>query len=90
MNDTPDHITKKQFEIFYNKPLSEKIRSLFEMTELSRNIILNQLRLKNPEMSEAGLQIELFRIFYRDDLSPDIIERVAEKMREFHQNLNKK
>lgn len=83
MNDTPDYIIKKQFDIIYNRPISEKIRSLFEMTELSRNIILNQLRLKNPGMSKVDLQIELFRVFYREDFSPEKLDRIAQQMREY-------
>lgn len=52
MNDTPKYILQKQFEIIYAKPLREKIAGLFEIAELSRSIILNQIRQKNPELSE--------------------------------------
>ena len=44
MNDTPDHILKKQFEICNSKTIQEKINGLFELTELSRTIIKNRIK----------------------------------------------
>lgn len=83
MNDTPKHILKKQFEIIHSKPLSERIKGLFEMTELSRKIILNQLKLKNPELTEIELKIELFKTFYRSDFDMEALNKIAEKMKQF-------
>lgn len=83
MNDTPKHILQKQFEIIYAKPLKERIAGLFEMTELSRNIILNQLKIKNPELSEIDLKIELFKKFYKFDFDDETLNKIADKMRQF-------
>jgi len=83
MNDTPKYILQKQFEIMYAKSLKEKIDGLFEMTELSRKIILNQLHLKNPEFSEIDLKVELFKAFYRYDFENETLFRIAESMRQF-------
>ena len=83
MNDTPKFILQKQFEIIYAKPMKDKIAGLFEMTELSRKIILNQLHIKNPELSEVDLKIELFKAFYKFDFDKETLNRIAEKMKEF-------
>jgi len=83
MNDTPKYIQQKQFEIIYSKTLKEKIAGIFEMTELSRTIIHNQLRLKRPDLSEIDLKIELFRIFYRDDFNAETLNQIAESMRNY-------
>lgn len=83
MNDTPKYVLQKQFEIMYAKPLKEKISGLFEMTELSRKIILNQLHLKNPELNEIDLKIELFKAFYRYDFENETLSRIAESMKQF-------
>jgi hypothetical protein len=83
MNDTPKYILQKQFEIIYAKPLKEKIAGLFEMTELSRKIILNQLRIKNPNLSEIDLKIELFNAFYKFDFDKETLNKIAENMRQF-------
>lgn len=83
MNDTPKHILQKQFDIIYSKPLRERIEGLFEMTELSRKIILNQIQQKNPELSEVELKIELFKVFYRFDFDNETLNRICEDMREY-------
>jgi hypothetical protein len=81
MNDTPKHIIKKQFEIIYSKPLHERVNSVFEMTELSREIIRNRIKEKNPEISENDLKVELFKTFYRFDFDNDTLNLIAENMR---------
>jgi len=83
MNDTPKFILQKQFEIIYAKPMKDKIAGLFEMTELSRKIILNQLHIKNPELSEVDLKVELFKAFYKFDFDKETLNKIAEKMKEF-------
>ncbi len=82
MNDTPKYIYKKQFEIINAKPLKERLNRLFEMTELSRTIIENRLKLKNPNLSNVELQIELFKIFYHTDFDKNTLKLIAESMRE--------
>lgn len=86
MNDTPKYILRKQFEIIYAKPLKEKIAGLFEMTELSRKIILNQLRIKHPEMSEIELKVEFFKAFYKYDFDKEALNNIAEEMKQFLTN----
>lgn len=86
MNDTPKHILQKQFEIIYAKLLREKIAGLFEMTELSRKKILNQLRIKNPNLSEIDLKVELFKAFYKYDFDKDTLNKIADEMRLFLTN----
>jgi len=83
MNDTPRHILKKQFEIIHSRPLRERIETLFEMTELSRGIIMNQIHLRQPELNEIDLKIELFRTFYRFDFDKETLNRIAVQMKEF-------
>lgn len=83
MDDTPKHVLQKQFGIMYSKPLKDKIRNLFEMTELSRSIILNQLRLRNPHLSEVELKIEVFKTFYRSDFDEETLHKITSEMKEF-------
>lgn len=83
MSDTPKYILQKQFEIIYAKPLHEKIIGLFEMTELSRQIIQNRIKEKNQNISEVDLKIELFKTFYRFDFDAETLNAIAEDMRNF-------
>ena len=83
MNDTPKHILQKQLEIINKRSDAEKIERWLELTELSRNIILDQLREKHPEMSERELIAELFKIFYKNDFTPEKLNIIAESIREY-------
>jgi hypothetical protein len=82
MNDTPKEILQKQFEIIYARPLHQKVAEMFDLTELSRAIILNQLRQKHPEMTEAQLKVERFKIFYKSDFDQETLNRIAVEMEE--------
>ena len=83
MNDTPRSVLQKQFEIIYAKPLKEKLEGLFEMTDLSRKIIQNQIKSKHPELTEIEIKIELFKAFYRFDFDDATLNRITENMRQF-------
>jgi len=83
MNDTPEEILRKQFEIVASKSLKEKIQNLFEMTELSRRIIQNRIRSNNPGISDTELQVETFKIFYRFDYDKRTLDQIANSIREY-------
>lgn len=86
MNDTPEEIRKKQLEIMMSMPEGVRIRNSFEMTELSREIIRGRIRAANPEISEAELNVELFRTFYRSDFDEQTMLRIVNSMREYHRS----
>jgi hypothetical protein len=83
MNDTPKYILQKQFEIIYAKSLKERINGIFEMTELSRKIIQNQIHSKRPDLSEIEIKIELFKAFYKFDFNKETLSLISEKMKQF-------
>ena len=80
--DTQKDILRKQFEIIMEMPLSKRLNGLFEMTELSRQILQNRILLRNPEISEIELKVDLFRTFYRFDFDKESIDQIADSMRQ--------
>lgn len=83
MNDTPKAVLKKQFDIINEKSLEYRIQSLFEMTELSRKIVSNRIRLQNPGFSETELKIETFRVFYKQDFDDETLDHISDSMRRY-------
>ncbi|OQX98066.1 MAG: hypothetical protein B6I24_06515 [Bacteroidetes bacterium 4572_128] len=81
MNDTPKYIQQKQFEIIFSKPLKERLKGLFEMTELSRNILRNRIKTQEPNLSKIDLQVKLFKMFYRFDFDKETLNLIAEDMK---------
>lgn len=89
MNDTPEHILKKQFEIIQSLPLEERISLVFELTELSRTIIFNRLKEKYPFYDNSKLQAELFRVFYQTDFDPLTLNDIAGQIERYHHKKEK-
>lgn len=81
MNDTPEYILKKQFEIVNSRTQKEKIESLFELTDLSRAIIQNRIKEKYPGISNIELKVELFKTFYRFDFNQATLNEIANHFR---------
>ena len=84
MNDTPTYILQKQFDIINNKPLRERLLNVFDLTELSINIISNQIKSKNPGISDIDLKVELFKIFYKNDFNSEELGIIINEMKIFH------
>ncbi len=84
MNDTPRNILLKQFEIMNSKTLKEKFECLFELTDLSRTIIQNRIKERNPDISEIELKVELFKTFYRFDFDEVTLNEIANHIRQNH------
>ncbi len=84
MIDTPKHIYQKQFEIIIAKPLKERLKNVFEMTELSRNIIKNRIKAKNPDISDIDLKIEVFKKFYSSDFDKQTLELIIKDMEKYY------
>lgn len=76
MNDTPEYILKKQFELYNSLPSEEKIKHLFDLTILSRQIISNRIKEEFPGISEPELNIELFKRFYRTDFDTETMKKI--------------
>lgn len=87
MNDTPKHILQKQYEIIAKLPLHERLIQVFDLTELSREMIKDRIKAENPMISEADLHIELFKVFYRNDFDTETLNQITGEMKKF---LNRK
>lgn len=83
MNDTPEHVLQKQYEIISAKPLQERLKMAFDLTELSRLMISNSIRKKEPGITDIELKVKLFKTFYRFDFDQEELDKIAEQMKQF-------
>lgn len=58
MNDTPDFIAKKQFEIVFAKPLSERLAMLDSLFMFNRRLAIERIREAHPNCSGNELSAE--------------------------------
>ena len=65
------------------KPLKRRLEALFEMTDLSRKIIQDRIRAKNPNISEVELKVELFKVFYQSDFDEHSLQQIADSIKQY-------
>ena len=82
MNDTPEYIAQKQFEIIYKKPAIKRFLMSFEMTNFAHDLLESTIRSKQPGISEINLKIEVFKRFYINDFSESEMNRIIESMQQ--------
>lgn len=78
MNDTPDHIRKKQLEIWLSKSVEERFKLGFELIDAVNQQLQDRIKEENPGMSEGELKAEFIRQMYKDDLDADYLKDVME------------
>lgn len=80
MNDTTVQMQRKQFEIYQSKSMDEKFRMVADMMEFGINQTKSILKEWYPLKSELELQIEFFKIYYRDDFNSEKMNLLVNQM----------
>lgn len=88
MKDTPDHINKKQLEIWLAKPVSERFRIGFSAMDDIHKQIESRIMKQNPTFSAGELRAEFIRQLYKDEFSPRYLEDVLRWVKEKYKALN--
>jgi len=78
MKDTSDEMYRKQFEIFSNLSIEERIAQGIEMINFGLTIVENSIKSKNPEITEKQLKIEKIKSLYSTDFDQAQLERIIE------------
>ena len=61
-------------------PLKDRLENLFEMTELSREIVRNRIRAERIGIGDNELKIETFKAFYRHDFDEEQLNQIIHSM----------
>jgi hypothetical protein len=80
MQDTPDFIRQKQFEIIAQKSNAEKLQMTMEMIELSLQMAYNLIKGQNPHFSHREIIAHRFEMLYKDCFQPDELERIKKHL----------
>ena len=82
MTDTPNHIYKKQREIWLSKSLDERWMLACSAIDEVNAQTEYRIRKQNPGISEGNMRAEFIRQMYKDDLSLEYLEDVMKWVRE--------
>lgn len=73
---------QKQFEIYYSKSLEEKFQMVIEMMEYGVNQTIAIVKKWHPDKTEEELQIEFFKLYYREDFDSEEMNHWVNIMQE--------
>ncbi len=90
MNDTPEHIRKKQAEIILSKSFEERFMMGIEMMELGYYEVKNRIKRATPDISEGELIAAIVRTFYKKDFSKTELEKICDSIIDYHHNKGNK
>ena len=76
MNDTPDHIQKKQLTLWLAKPVSERFQIALDTIDEVNLQIETRIKQQTPNISDHEMRIEFILQNYRNDLSPSYLQEV--------------
>ncbi len=80
MNDTSPMMEKKLREMIAAKDPIERLKMGCSMYQTSRYLIERAILEENPSISKLELKKEIFLKFYRDDFSPEELERIIKHL----------
>ncbi len=78
MQDTPDFIRQKQFEIIAQKSNAEKLQMTMEMIELSLQMAYNLIKSQNPHFSHREIIAHRFEMLYKDYFVAEELEKIKQ------------
>jgi hypothetical protein len=55
------------------------------MIDDARTIVENSIKIKNPSITKAELAVAVFKRFYKNDFSPELLEKIALSIYQYHQ-----
>ncbi|MCS6796792.1 MAG: hypothetical protein NZ516_12620 [Raineya sp.] len=76
MQDTPEHIRQKQFEIIAQKSNAEKLKMTMEMIELSLQMAYDLIKRQNPHFSHREIIAHRFEMLYKDCFNEEELQRI--------------
>jgi hypothetical protein len=80
MHDTSLAMDEKMRELIRAKTPLERLEMGCSMYETSRYLVQRSILESNPSISEKDLRKELFLKFYKNDFSPEEVERIAKHL----------
>lgn len=61
---------------------TERVRMISDMFDCGRALIVSNIRVASPNITERELRVKVFERLYRGDLEPDYYDAVVRRLRE--------
>jgi len=80
MQDTPEHILQKQFDIIYQKSNYEKLMMSLEMMQLSYDMAYDLIKKQNPMLSHRQIISKRFAMMHGAEFSEEELHRICQHL----------
>lgn len=77
-SDTPEYMLQKQVDIVLQKTFLERFQMCAEMTEFMLEMLKQQIRAKNKDITEGRLKFEMIKSLYSDCYSEEEMARIEQ------------
>jgi hypothetical protein len=84
MLDTTEEIQQKQYDIIMSKSMEERLLIGFATVDFARAIAESSIRQANPGISAADLKIAVFKRFYSNQFSEEVMDKIIASMSLFY------
>lgn len=74
VKDTPPEILQLQRNIIHSKTDRERAMMGVDMIDSVRKIVMNSIRLENPELTEREVVAELFERYYGQEFTQEEVQ----------------
>lgn len=82
--DTRPETREVLLRLWRAKTEGERAIHGFRLWNSVKNRIMSAIKAKNPDIDPIELLVETFRCIYRNDFAPEEMERICERIREYH------
>ena len=83
MNDTPPDVQARFDALMAARTGSERVLMMCSMNATARAIVASSIRAERPDITDADLRAAIFRRIYASDFSPEDLDAISERIRNF-------
>jgi hypothetical protein len=80
MKDTPKHVADMQRSLAMSKTPGERFCMTIDMYETSRAFVKASLKNERPKLTEAELNVEIFKRFYKNDFHKEELDKIIQHL----------
>ncbi|MDZ7718391.1 MAG: hypothetical protein U5K72_06165 [Balneolaceae bacterium] len=86
MKDTTPEAEQLQRDIIHSKTDHERAMMGIDMIESARIIVMNSIKIKNPDLTERQIVAELFERYYGQEFSEDEKQVIKKGIIQYQKN----
>jgi hypothetical protein len=80
MNDTTPEAAARFESLLRERSGSDRVRMVSDMFDTARALVIANVRVQRPDITDAALRVEVFKRFYANDFSPEDLAAIIRRL----------